>query len=281
MNSGRDVIFIDQRGTNHADPLLGCADLDEFINDAISLPFSAEEITAAECRCTPPCRDRLAATGVDLSSYNIAENAADFAALRLALGIGSWDLYGVSYGTKLASVVLRDHPQGVRSVVLDSVSPPNFNIVEDWWAAPASSFTAIFAACAAQPTCAAAYPNLEADFYATVNRLNESPVVVQTTDAGGAPLTVNIDGYAFLYPIIKENERCDDLSAEPGRTAAVDSAATVAAMLALLSPPEVIGLAGYGLAYGVFCSESANLTTEDADPGQGEVPAAAVPRPGA
>lgn len=266
VNSGRDVIFVDQRGTHHADPLLGCADLDEFINDAISLPFSAEETTGENVAVTRQCRDRLAATGVDLSSYNTAENAADIAALRVALGIGSWDLYGVSYGTKLASVVLRDHPQGVRSVVLDSVSPPNFNIVEDWWAAPASSFTAIFAACAAQPACAAAYPNLEADFDATVNRLNESPVVVQTTDAGGAPLTVNIDGYAFLYPIIMASER-GDASGVPKLIDAMargDSAPTVAAMQALLSPPEVIGLAGYGLAYGVFCSESANLTTEDA-----------------
>ncbi len=45
--------------------------------------------------------------------------------LRVALGIDSWNVYGVSYGSKLALIVLRDHPQGIRSVVLDSVSPPN------------------------------------------------------------------------------------------------------------------------------------------------------------
>ena len=100
----------------------------------------------------------------------------------MALGIDSWNVYGVSYGSKLALTVLRDHPQGIRSVVLDSVSPPNDNIVEKWWSAPASSFKAIFAACAAQPACAAAYPNLEADFTATVNRLDQTPVVVEAKD---------------------------------------------------------------------------------------------------
>lgn len=266
VNAERDVIFVDQRGTHLSDPLLGCADLDEFVNDAISLPFTAEGTTRREVALAKQCRDRLAATGVDLSSYNTAENAADIADLRIALGIDSWDLYGVSYGTKLASVVLRDHPEGIRSVVLDSVSPPNFNIAENWWAAPASSFAAIFAACAAQPACAAAYPNLEADFYATVSRLDASPVVVDTTDASGAPLTVNIDGFAFVYPIIMASERGDASGVPKLITdmAQGNSASTVAAMTSYLTPPEILGLGGYGLAYGVFCAESANLTTEDA-----------------
>ena len=130
-----------------------------------------------------------------MAVYNTAENAADIADLREALGIEEWNVYGVWYGSKLALVELRDHPEGIRSVVLDSVSPPNKNIAEDWWSAPASSFEAIFAACAAQPACAAAYPNLEAAFIATVNGLDESPVVVETTDAAGQPLTVNIDAF--------------------------------------------------------------------------------------
>ena len=71
---------------------------------------------------TVACHDRLVDDGVALDSYNTAENAADIADLRVAMGIEEWDLYGVSYGTALALTVLRDHPEGVRSVVLDSVS---------------------------------------------------------------------------------------------------------------------------------------------------------------
>ena len=102
LNADREVIFVDQRGTHHADPLLGCPEADEFVNDAISVPFTAESTTAADAAALQKCRDRLAATGVDLAAYNTAENAADIADLRVALGIDTWNVYGVSYGSNLA-----------------------------------------------------------------------------------------------------------------------------------------------------------------------------------
>ena len=158
LNADREVIFVDQRGTHRADPRLGCPGWEQFGYDAVSLPFAAESTTAADAAAIKACRDQWAAAGVDLAAYNSTENAADIAELRVALGIDSWNVYGVSYGSKLALIVLRDHPQGIRSVVLDSVSPPTNNIVETWWSAPASSFKAIFAACAAQAACAKRLP---------------------------------------------------------------------------------------------------------------------------
>ena len=265
-NAEREVIFVDQRGTHHADPLLSCPEYDEALNDGISISFSSEEQLANQLAAVKVCRDQFTAAGIDVAAYNTAENAADIADLRVALGIEEWNVYGVSYGSKLALVEVRDHPEGIRSVVLDSVSPPNNNIAEDWWSAPASSFKAIFAACAAQPACAAAYPNLEADFIATVNRLDESPVVVETTDAAGQALTVNIDAFPFLYAIIMASEH-GDASGVPKMIddmAHGDPESTVAAMLALQTAPEIVGLGGLGLAFTVFCAEHADLTTEEA-----------------
>jgi pimeloyl-ACP methyl ester carboxylesterase len=86
------------------------------------------------------------------------ENAADIADLRKALGIKEWNVYGVSYGTNVAQVLLRDHPEGIRSMVLDSVSPLNQNLFKEGWPASAGMYQAIFDACASQPVCAAAYP---------------------------------------------------------------------------------------------------------------------------
>ncbi len=181
----------------------------------------------------------------------------------MALGIDEWN----AYGSKLAQVVLRDHPEGIRSVVLDSVSPANLNIVEDWWQAPASSFTAIFDACAAQPSCAEAYPDLESEFYATVNRLNETPAVVEVEDGSGVPLVVNIDGYQLAYTVVMVSERRDasrvpKMLDDIAHGDAQETAKTLMSML--LTPPPIVGLGGYGLAYGVFCREAANLTTEEA-----------------
>jgi pimeloyl-ACP methyl ester carboxylesterase len=266
LNADRDVIFVDQRGTHRADPLLACPEWEQFLFDSVSLPFAAESTAVADAAMLKQCQQRLVATGVDLAAYNSTENAADIADLRVALGIDRWNVYGVSYGSRLALIVLRDHPQGIRSVVLDSVSPPTVNIVEMWWSAPASSFKAIFAACAAEAACAAAYPNLEADFTTTVNRLDKTPVVMQVKDDSGSPVTVNLDGFAFAYTLIMTSER-GDASGIPRMIADMargDSAAVAATYLALRGPPEFVGLGGAGLALDVFCAESANLTTEAA-----------------
>jgi pimeloyl-ACP methyl ester carboxylesterase len=263
LNADREVIFVDQRGTHRAEPRLGCPGWEQFLYDSVGTPFAANSTTAGDSAAIEECHDHWAARGVDLAAYNTTENAADIADLRVALGIDRWNVYGVSYGSKLALILLRNHPQGIRSVILDSVSPPTSNIVEKWWAAPASSFKAIFAACAAQPACAASYPNLEADFTATVNRLDTTPAVEQVVDSG-APVTVNVDGFAFAYTLIMTSER-GDAAAIPKLIADMarrDSGSVAAAYLALRGPPEFVGLGGMGLAMTVFCAEHANLTTE-------------------
>ena len=154
-------------------------------------------------RAIAACRERLVRTGADLAAYNSRENAADIAELRVALGIAEWNVYGVSYGTDLALQLLRDHPQGIRSVVLDSVVPPNRNIIDQWWEAPASGLAAIAAACAAQSACAAAYPDLAATYTATVNRLHATPAEIDVRNAAGATVRVTVDGFK-LVPLLLE-----------------------------------------------------------------------------
>ncbi|MDT2003786.1 alpha/beta hydrolase [Rhodococcus opacus] len=80
--------------------------------------------------------------------------------LRVALGLDEWNVYGVSYGSDLALTVLRDHPDGVRSVVLDSVVPTQSNIIGEFWPNAAEGYRALFDACAAQPACAGRLPRL-------------------------------------------------------------------------------------------------------------------------
>jgi pimeloyl-ACP methyl ester carboxylesterase len=264
MNADREMILVDQRGTHLADPLLGCADYDEALNRDASIGIMSAAAATADIAATKACGDRFRAAGIDLSAYNTKENAADLADLRVALGIQSWNMYGVSYGTKLALVSLRDHPQGIRSMIVDSVSPPNLNIAKEWWSAPAESFRAIFAACRAQAACAAAFPTLEADFFATVKRLDAAPVVVETKDASGAPATLHVDAFSFAYTVIDITEHGDPavipkMIADMARG---NSDLVAKAMLTEQTPAPIVGLGGLGLAFTVFCAEGANLTTE-------------------
>ena len=166
----RNLILFDQRGTGYSDPFLGCpAPEDE----------QADAIDAAQY-----CKDELDAAGINLSAYNSAESAADINDLRLALGIQSWNVYGISYGTRLGLTLLRNYPDGIRSVVLDSVNPPEVNVYEDQTPNALGAFFRLFEDCAASPACNAAYPDLEAVFYQTVEDLNNSPGYVLDPESG-------------------------------------------------------------------------------------------------
>lgn len=176
QTGNRDVILFDQRGTGEATPVLDCPE----VHEATATILGAADSFGAEAKvlndALGACRDRIRASGVDLSQYNTIATADDVADLRTAMGIKEWNLFGVSYGTTVALVSMRNHPEGVRSVVIDSVVPTDVST-----GAPdvASSFERVkrvfFDGCAMDAGCHAAYPNLEADTAAVLQMLDASP----------------------------------------------------------------------------------------------------------
>lgn len=179
----RDIILIDQRGTGYSEPFLGCPDDLDISEDADDLEFATA------------CRDELVSRGVNLAAYNSAASAADINDLRLALGYEKVNLYGISYGTRLAMTIMRDYPEGLRSVVLDSAYPPQVDGYNEQAVNAGRAFGLLFADCAANAACNAAYPDLENVFYETVDKLNANPVLV---DLGEGENEVNGDALINL-----------------------------------------------------------------------------------
>ncbi|MFW2241498.1 alpha/beta fold hydrolase [Rhodococcus opacus] len=205
-----------------------------------------------DVQATRSCRDRTAGGGYDLGAYDTTANAADVADLRVALGLDEWNIYGVSYGTHLALTLLRDHPDGIRSVVLDSVVPTQSNIIEGFWPGAAEGYRALFDACAAQPACAAAYPRLQDEFTGTVNRLAASPLTV-----GLSGRRVVLDGYTFTNLVIQQSLAPGNYAGLPAlihSTATGDGVPAATALLGTVTPP---GLIGYGLTFGVGGEQTA------------------------
>jgi pimeloyl-ACP methyl ester carboxylesterase len=261
-NADRDVIFVDQRGTLHAQPRLSCPEVDAFLHDAVhAAPTSASSVEASAAAARA-CRDRLADAGVDLAAYDTTENSADLADLRVALGIDQWNVYGVSYGTDLALQLVRDHPEGIRSLVLDSLVPPQVNLLEEFWPNAAAGYRALFDACAAQPACHAAYPDLEAEFVALVNELTLAPRTVTVPDPEtGRDVEVVIDGYSLANLVVVASLAPGDIAPVPAIIHDLATGEGTKAALALLAGRPPSGLVGYGLAYGVFCREQAAFTS--------------------
>jgi pimeloyl-ACP methyl ester carboxylesterase len=153
----RDLILIDQRGTGYSQPSLDCPAAAHLIQVP---PQPVGKELASLDSAYRQCHDRLVHDGIDLSAYNTVDNAADIADLRKALGYRTVNLYGVSYGTRLALTVMRHYPQGIRSLVLDSVLPPQ----HDYAALLRSidtAFTTLFHSCAQAPNCSHEFPHLQ------------------------------------------------------------------------------------------------------------------------
>jgi pimeloyl-ACP methyl ester carboxylesterase len=158
----RDIILIDQRGTGYSEPDLACRELYEM----------ADLLEAVQA-----CRVRLSRI-TNLQAYNSYENAADIALVTRALGYKNINLYGVSYGTRLALTVMRDSPERIRSVVLDSTYPPQVERLIETEVNFYEMLQRVFEDCKASERCNAAYPTLEQNFVETLERLEDLPASV-------------------------------------------------------------------------------------------------------
>jgi pimeloyl-ACP methyl ester carboxylesterase len=189
----RDLIVFDQRGTGYSQPRLDCPEREAITPMLLGGTLTDDESGGAIVDAFRRCRERLIAEGIDLTAYKSAASAADIDDLRAALGYDRLNLYAISYGTRLALTLMRDHPDAVRSAVLDSTYPLQVNLYTALAPNAERAFNVFFDRCAADPTCNSSYPDLRAVFYGLVDELDAHPVSVSLSTASGEQ-TVQLDG---------------------------------------------------------------------------------------
>lgn len=163
----RDIILVDQRGTGRSAPLnceggeddlfLESGDIDRLID------------------ASRECLDGLAH---DPRFFTTSVAVRDLERVRQALGYPELNLYGISYGTRVAQHYLRRYPDRVRRVVLDGVLPPAVALGADVPLASQAALDALFDRCEADAGCLRAFPDLRTRFAAVLARLRETPVEV-------------------------------------------------------------------------------------------------------
>jgi pimeloyl-ACP methyl ester carboxylesterase len=174
----RDIVTFDQRGAALSAGSVSCTNglADHILNLALAKRESPASENAYLAELVSPCVEEIKASGADLSAYNTENNARDVQALMSALGYGTYNVYGISYGTRLALEVMRTVPQGVRSVVIDGVAP-SFVPILDTFATPfADSMDKLAEQCATDEACHAAYPDIAASFNAAFKKLGTDPI---------------------------------------------------------------------------------------------------------
>lgn len=184
--AGRDLVVFDQRGVGVSQPALDCPDFDEGFAEMLDREVNGRQVNEDEVmelllKNLLSCRDELAQIA-DLTAYNSAASADDVHDLTQALGWDKVNLWGGSYGTRLALEVMRRHPERLRSVVLDAVYPPDVDLYQ---LAPGNfnrALEKLFTSCAENPVCSREHPDLRQVFFSTVHSMNENPVLFEVTN---------------------------------------------------------------------------------------------------
>lgn len=193
IREGRDLVFVDQRGTGASNPLACEPEGGETLADAVGSAMDHAEILA--------CRDRLDA---DLRQYTTAIAMDDLDDVRAALGYDRINLYGASYGTRAALVYARRHGEHLRSMVLDGVAPPSMTLFLHFAEDAQASFAAAVGDCAADPGCAGTFPTFGDDLAAAAARLPADVALVHPRTGSRETVTVTAEGLtgavrALLY----------------------------------------------------------------------------------
>ncbi len=186
----RDIIVVDQRGTGSSVPL----DCNELASLSGGVDLEAVSSATDECLAELPADPRFFTTSVAV---------ADLDALRAELGYEQLNVYGVSYGTRVALHYARRYPQRVRSLIIDGVVPPGLGLGPNAALNAQETFDRLLERCAADTACAGAFPRLREDFAALRRRLSAAPVHVAFPDpVTGSPREMEIS-YSHLAVTIR------------------------------------------------------------------------------
>jgi pimeloyl-ACP methyl ester carboxylesterase len=260
LRADRDIILYDQRGVGFSEP----AFCPELADEWTGVPDSPAERRANQRDVAARCGESMRRAGYDLSQYNSVVSAHDLQDLRRALGYKVWNLHGRSYGTRLALVAMRVAPEGIRSVVLDGPLPPNrakwFNMPGDF----SDVLKRLSAACASQPECKAAFPDVEPTFWRTVEALQREPLTRQVTRPNATTRTATITAPRFAGAMHAALERLQ--TAVPMLVHAVharDERVLNEVARALVRTAEGRSGGSPGMAQTVNCFEEAPLATAE------------------
>ncbi len=264
----RHVLLLDQRGTGASNPL-DCKGDGEAEADADDLAgLDPARLREATRRCLEEVSDKA-----DPRFYTTSDAIADLEALRQALGAPKFNLVGVSYGTRVAQQYLKRHPEGVRSLVLDSPVPNELALGGEFAGNLDEALKAQFAACAAEEACASAFPDPFADVIALRDALQANPRSVHYAD----PVSFErrerrLNGHALaglvrLYAYTPETAALIPLTV---REALAGNDAPLAGQLDLMTR-GIDELIGNGMQLSVLCSEDVDRLPADSGPSKDSV----------
>lgn len=203
----RDIIIFDQRGIQHSSAL---PDIGKGVYGAMAADTDMEGERKMIAEVLADFRKNADKKGIDLGAYNSFQNARDVAELMKKLKYDKYNLYGVSYGTRLARIIQDLYPEMLNTVILDSPNLMTDDFLIDRMKSYSAAAEKTFRACERNAKCRTAHPDLEKEYISVIEKLKSEPVAVKY-DGG----TFVINSQDAVYFLRRQLYRTDALERFP------------------------------------------------------------------
>jgi pimeloyl-ACP methyl ester carboxylesterase len=212
----RDLVLVDQRGTGLSKPQFNCRAYEQSVRERLRENLTLQEEHASNLAIVEECLGLMREAGHSLEHYSTTQSALDMIELMDALDYREWNVMGGSYGTRLALEWLRHGDHGIRSVVLDSVYPPDKGSMLEWPALLNDSFEYYWRVCEDSDWCTTSEGGLREQFQNALEHLRKKPVSLSVPLwNGGWPLKVFINDHRFvgmIYAALYDDTLHDDIA---------------------------------------------------------------------
>jgi len=167
VRRNRDILLIDQRGTGESSTM-DCTFDDDMVEGNYSTELTIEY--AERCLDELPHDPRFFTTSVAVT---------DMEAVRVALGYPTLNIYGVSYGTRVAQHFARRYPDATRTMIIDGVVPPQLSLGPEIATESQRAIDNILARCAENAACNERFPNIADTFARVVEEVRQAPISIE------------------------------------------------------------------------------------------------------
>lgn len=189
----RDIILLDQRGIGYSSAL---PNMHREIHTIMAKDANEAEEQSMMVKLIASFKQKCKDLNIRLQNYNTFQNAKDVGMLMKFLDYEKYNLYGVSYGTRLGRVVQDMYPDYLNAVILNSPNPIVGDLLIDRLKSYSLALERIFEYCEKEPNCHTEYPMLKEDYLRAINSLEQNPLEI---DVDGKPFFLNAqDGVYFL-----------------------------------------------------------------------------------
>jgi len=247
IHRNRDIVLVDQRGTGQSNALTCPFDENEL------LLSTDAEVAVETSKCLATLRNRA-----DPAFYTTSVAVQDLDRVRAALGYERINLYGASYGTRVAEHYLRRFPNRTRTLILDGVVAPQAALGPDIARDAENALASTLARCAHDAACGARFGDPAVTYHALRDTLETKSVAVAFADpTTGEPTHMEFGALHLATVLRLSTYSADQAAVLPFMLHAAHDSGNFAPLAGqfLLMLRNVGGVMAYGMHNSVVCTE--------------------------